>query len=64
MELQNFEPRFMEIEERMTERSQEINNYKESMNEVSCGGCDVIVNHINKQSIFAIVSMLEATNIS
>ncbi|XP_076824452.1 structural maintenance of chromosomes protein 1A-like isoform X1 [Clavelina lepadiformis] len=34
MELQNFEPRFMEIEERMTERSQEINNYKESMNEV------------------------------
>lgn len=33
-ELQNFEPRFMEIEERMRARETEIGNYRASMNEV------------------------------
>ena len=32
--LQNFEPRFMEIEERIRNRETEIGNYKASMNEV------------------------------
>ena len=34
-ELQNFEPRFMEIEERMRNREVEIGNYRSTMNEVN-----------------------------
>uniref|UniRef100_H2YW13 Structural maintenance of chromosomes protein n=1 Tax=Ciona savignyi TaxID=51511 RepID=H2YW13_CIOSA len=34
--LQDFEPRFMEVEERMRSREGEINNYRASMNEVRC----------------------------
>uniref|UniRef100_H2YW17 SMC hinge domain-containing protein n=1 Tax=Ciona savignyi TaxID=51511 RepID=H2YW17_CIOSA len=42
--LQDFEPRFMEVEERMRSREGEINNYRASMNEVRCASDQVFRN--------------------